>query len=287
MSFAVFVDGSGNLPRSMLDGISMLPCEYTLDGEPHTYLGDLDSFDGAAYYKALDEGHKVQTSLLNTHLFVTHFTPVLEEGRDIIYVSMSAGISGTCNAARIAAEELMEDYPDRFVHIVDSMGCGFGHGLLAVRAAELAMKGMDAREAAKIIDNEVLHACQYFTVNDLNYLKRTGRVSGPTAAIGTVFNIKPILYGDSTGHIVSCGKTRGRKKAIKALVEKYREKRIDSPEQKICISHGDCLEDAETLAGLVREITPDIPITICQHEPFSGAHVGPGMLALFFRGKER
>ena len=106
MSFAVFVDGSGNLPRSMLDGISMLPCEYTLDGEPHTYLGDLDSFDGAAYYKALDEGHKVQTSLLNTHLFVTHFTPVLEEGRDIIYVSMSAGISGTCNAARIAATSL-------------------------------------------------------------------------------------------------------------------------------------------------------------------------------------
>lgn len=287
MSFAVFVDGSGNLPKSMLDGITMLPCEYTMDGEPQTYLGDLDSFDGPAFYKALDEGHKVQTSLLNTHLFITHFTPVLEEGRDIIYVSMSAGISGTCNAARIAAEELMEEYPDRFIHIVDSMGCGFGHGLLAVRAAELAAKGVDVREAAKIIDEEVLHACQYFTVDDLNYLKNTGRVSGPTAAIGTMFNIKPILYGDKTGHIVSCGKTRGRKKSIKALVEKYKEKRIDSPEQKICISHGDCLEDAQTLAELVREVTPDIPITICQHEPFSGAHVGPGMLALFFRGKER
>jgi fatty acid-binding protein DegV len=105
--------------------------------------------------------------------------------------------------------------------------------------------------------------------------------------IGTVLNIKPILFGDSTGHIVACTKVRGRRKSIEMLAEKYREKKLDGPEQKICISHGDCLQDAETLAGLVSKITPGIPITICQHEPFSGAHVGPGMLGLFFRGVER
>ena len=287
MSFVVFADGSANLPQSMLAGITLLPCDYVLDGKPGTYLGDLESFDGHAFYQSLAAGKKMTTSLLNTQCFLDGFTPVLDQGKDVIYVSMSSGISGTCNAARIAAEELMETYPDRYVHIVDSKGCGFGSGLLAVRAAAMSREGMDAREAGALLDAEVPHACQYFTVDDLNYLKRTGRVSGATAAIGTVLNIKPILYGDSTGHIVSCSKVRGRKKSVKALADKYREKKMDGPDQIICISHGDCLEDARILAEYVREITPGIPITICQHEPFSGAHVGPGMLALFFRGKER
>lgn len=287
MPFAVYADGSANLPGEMMEGISLLPCEYTVDGKPYTYEGDIDHFDGHAYYEELRKGRRVNTSLLNGQVFISAFTPVLESGQDIIYVSMSSGISGTYNAAVSAAAELMEEFPGRFVHIVDSHGCGFGNGLLAVLAAELSRKGADVREAAKIVDEEVPHTCQYFTVDDLNFLKRTGRVSGATAMIGTVLNIKPILYGDSTGHIVACSKVRGRKKSIEALAAKYREKKLDSPEQKICISHGDCLEDAKTLEALVKEITPDVPITICQHEPFSGAHVGPGMLGLFFRGVER
>ena len=287
MSFAVYVDGSANLPGNMLDGISLLPCEYTVNGEPQVYMGDVDHFDGHAYYEGLRNGQKINTSLLNTQTFLTEFTPLLEKGQDIIYVSMSSGISGTYNAAHAAAVELMEEFPDRFVHLVDSHGCGFGNGLLALKAAELSRQGVDVREAAAIVDAEVPHTCQYFTVDDLNFLKRTGRVSGATAMIGTVLNIKPILFGDSTGHIVACTKVRGRRKSIEMLAEKYKEKKLDGPEQKICISHGDCLQDAETLAGLVKKITPGIPITICQHEPFSGAHVGPGMLGLFFRGVER
>ena len=287
MSFAVFADGSANLPKSMLDGISLLPCEYTVDGEPQTYWGDVDSFDAHEFYEGLKIGKTVRTSLLNTQLFLSRFGTILTTGTDIIYISMSSGISGTYNAARLAAEELMELYQGRFVHVVDSLGCGFGSGLLAVKAAELSKQGMSARAAADILDQEVPHCCQYFTVDDLSFLKKTGRVSGMTAKIGTVLNIKPVLFGDPTGHIISCAKVRGRRKAIETLVKKYEEKRIKSGEQRICISHGDCLEDAEILAGLVRNITPECPITICQHEPFSGAHVGPGMLGLFFRGTER
>ena len=287
MSFAVFADGSANLPKSMLDGISLLPCEYTVDGEPQTYWGDVDSFDAHEFYEGLKKGKTVRTSLLNTQLFLSRFGTILTKGTDIIYISMSSGISGTYNAARLAAEELMELYQGRFVHVVDSLGCGFGSGLLAVKAAELSKQGMSARAAANILDQEVPHCCQYFTVDDLSFLKKTGRVSGMTAKIGTVLNIKPVLFGDPTGHIISCAKVRGRRKAIETLVKKYEEKRIKSGEQRICISHGDCLEDAEILAGLVRNITPECPITICQHEPFSGAHVGPGMLGLFFRGTER
>ena len=128
MAFAVFADGSANLPKSMLEGIQLLPCNYTVDGEPQTYWGDVDHF--------------VRTTLLNTQLFLSRFAPFLTQGIDVIYIAMSSGISGTYNAARIAAEELMELYSGRFVHIVDSLGCGFGNGLLAVRAAELSRRGV-------------------------------------------------------------------------------------------------------------------------------------------------
>ena len=287
MSFAVFADGSANLPREMLEGIRLLPCEYTIDGKPETYRGDVDHFDGHSFYEKLRRGHVVRTSLLNTQLFLSQFTPLVQQGLSIIYISMSSGISGTYNAARLAAQELMEAYRGSFIHIVDSLGCGFGNGLLAVRAAALSRNGTDAREAARILDNEVPHTCQYFTVDDLNFLKNTGRVSGMTARLASVLNIKPILYGDATGHIVACEKVRGRERSIEAIVRKYREKRLHLPHQQVFISHGDCLADAEKLAAMVREVTPDYTVTVCQHEPFSGAHVGPGMLALFFRGTER
>lgn len=287
MAFAVFADGTANLPGELLEGISLLPCEYTVNGEPCTYYGDVDHFEAHSFYEDLKNGKDVRTSLLNTHLFLSRFTPILKEGMDVIYVSMSSGISGTYNAAVAAAQELMDEFKDRFVHIVDSHGCGFGNGMLAIDAARLSRDGVEARKAAKILDDEVPHMCQYFTVDDLMFLKRTGRVSGASAAIGTVLNLKPILFGDSTGHIISCGKSRGRKKAIEALAEKYKEKRTDEGADRVYISHGDCLDDANKLAGLISQITPKLPITICQHEPFSGSHVGPGMLGLFFRGKER
>lgn len=287
MSFAVFADGTANLPERMLDGISMLPCEYTMDGVRGIYDGHLDTFDAHAYYEKLRAGQIIKTSLLNTELFLSHFTPMLKQGLDVIYVSMSSGISGTYNAAVAAAQELMDRFNNRFVYIVDSLGCGFGSGILAMKAAELSRAGFNARSAATELESKVQHTCQYFTVGDISFLKRTGRVSGFTAKIANVLNIKPVLYGDSTGHIVACKKTRGRKRAIEALVQKYREKRARGIHPSVFISHGDCIPDAQLLADLVREVTPDADISICQHEPFSGAHVGPDMLGLFFKGTER
>lgn len=287
MSFHVFADGCANLPGKLLDGITLLPCNYVVNGQPVVYSGDVDSFDAHKYYEGLKNGDDIKTSLLNTQLFLDHFTPLAQQGQSIIYIAMSSGISGTYNAAVAAAEELMEEYPDCYVHIVDSKGCGFGNGILALKAAELNRQGIDCREAARIVDEAVPHACQYFTVDDLNFLKRTGRVSGVTASIGTILNIKPILFGDSTGHIIASGKVRGRKNSLTAIAEKYAEKKMVSMGQNVYISHGDCLDDANRLADLIKEINPNASITICQHEPFSGSHVGPGMLGLFFWGKER
>ena len=287
MSFTVFADGCANLDKKLSEGITILPCDYLINGENSTYDGDIESFDAHTYYEGLKNGDKVQTSLLNTQLFLNYFTPLAQKGEGIIYIAMSSGISGTYNAAVAAANELMEEYPDCFIHIVDSHGCGFGNGILALKAQRLNREGLDVRAAAHILDESVSHACQYFTVDDLNFLKNTGRVSGVTASIGTILNIKPILFGDSTGHIVACSKVRGRKNAISALADKYKEKYIETFEKSVFISHGDCLEDAQKLSELIKEITPDVEVYICQHEPFSGAHVGPGMLGLFFWGKER
>ena len=289
MSFSVFTDGCSNLPGRILSelNIRVLPCSYVLDGVPGTYEGDIDAFDSHSYYNKLRSGSHMKTSLLNTHLFITCFRPELEAGKDVIYVGMSSGISGTIQAARIAAEELMEEFPERTVRIIDSLGAGFGPGLLACRASDLRGEGKTAAEAADILDAEVMHLLQYFTVDDLNFLKRTGRVSGATAAIGTVLNIKPLLWGDPTGHIVALQKCRGRKKAIDAIVELYRTRAIHPENQRVAISHGDCLEEAELLARRICEICKPKELILCPHEPFTGAHVGPGMLALFFFGKTR
>ena len=287
MTFAVFADGTANLPGTLLKDITLLPSEYTIDGVPSVYSGDIEHFDVHSYYESLRGGVVVKTSLLNSALFMTHFEPLLKDGTDIVYVAMSSGISGTYNAARTAAQQLMEEYPERFVHIVDSHGCGFGNGMLAIKAAELSRENIPVREAAQILDDMVPHCCQYFTVDDLNFLKRTGRVSGATALIGTTLNIKPILYGDHTGHIVSCAKCRGRKKSIQMLADKYHEKHMNLANPTVFISHGDCLADADRLKELILAETPDANVVVCPHEPFSGAHVGPGMLGLFFLGKER
>lgn len=289
MSFSVFTDGSSNLPGNLIDrlNIRVLPCSYILDGVPGIFHGDIDEFDTHAYYDKLRNGSVMKTTLINTQLFIDHFTPELEQGRDIVYVGMSSGISGTIQAARIAADELTEAFPERTVHIIDSLGAGFGTGLLACKAADLREAGKTAAEAADILQEDVMHLFQYFTVDDLNFLKRTGRVSGATAAIGTVLNIKPILWGDSTGHIVACNKVRGKKKAIEAIVDLYRAKVVEPEHNRIAITHGDCPEEAEILAKRIREIREPKELIVCPHEPFTGAHVGPGMLALFFFGDGR
>lgn len=289
MPFTVFTDGCSNLPGEIVRGlgIRLLPCAYTVDGKSATYTGDLETFDSHAYYDSLRGGSVIKTSLLNTHLFLTSFAPALEQGEDIVYLGMSSGISGTIQAARIAAGELEEQYPGRSVCVVDSLGAGLGVGLLTCRACDLRDEGKTARETAAILDEEKMRLCQYFTVDDLNFLKRTGRVSGTTALIGTVLNIKPLLYGDNEGHIVSCGKVRGRKRALDAIVEKYRAKVVNVENQRIAISHGDVPEEAEELARRISEIAKPKELIIAPHEPFTGCHVGPGMLALFFFGNSR
>lgn len=289
MSFAVFTDGCSNLPGDQIKkhSIRVLPCTYTLDGKQYVYNGDIDSFDAPAHYNTLRAGHLIQTSLLNTQLFLDHFRAALEEGLDIIYVGMSSGISGTYNAAKMAAEELMEEFPGRKVYTVDSRGAGMGTGILTLRGADFRDAGMNVDEAYQALLEAADNLCEYFTVDDLMFLNRTGRLSGAGAIVGTMLGIKPILRGDEEGHIVTSQKIRGRKKAVETLAKIYAERVVDPENQRVGITHGDCPEEAQALAEKICAAGKPGELLLCPHEPFTGSHVGPGMLAVFFFGNGR
>ena len=289
MSFAVFTDGCSNLPGSVLSRwkIQVLPFTYTINGQQIVYNGDIESFDSHAHYELLRAGELIQTSLANTQQFVDHFRPVLEEGRDVVYVGMSSGISGTYQAASLAAEELMEQFPDRRVRTVDSLGAGFGPGLLTILAAEMQAAGKTADETADALDRKKMDLCEFFTVDDLMFLRRTGRLSTTGALVGTMLGIKPILRGDEEGHIVVFQKCRGRKKAVDTIAQLYQQRVVNADQQIVAISHGDCPEDAQLLADRIRTIASPRELLVYPHEPFTGSHVGPGMLGLFFFGEGR
>ena len=289
MSFAIFTDGCSNLPGEQIQKhqIQVVPCTYTMDGVQYVYNGDIDSFDAPAHYNLLREGKMIRTSLLNSQLFMDHFRTALEAGQDVIYVGLSSGVSGTYNAARMAAEELMEEFPGRRVRTVDSRGAAFGPGLLTLMADDFRVEGKTVDEAADELIAATDDLCEYFTVDDLMFLNRTGRLSGAGAMVGTMLNIKPILRGDEEGHIVSYQKIRGRKKAVETLIKIYEDRVVDPENQRVGITHGDCLEEAQALAERICAVKTPKELLLCPHEPFTGSHVGPGMLAVYFFGKGR
>lgn len=289
MRFVVFADSGCNLPQRKLQelGIEVVPFSYELDGELTVCPKYPDGFDGQSYYKRLRQGAQVKTSLINAEAFYQAFRPVVEAGKDVLYVGISSGISGTVAAANMAAQQLMEEYPQRQVVVVDSMGAGLGTGILTCKAADYSIADMDIRAAEEQLNIDRLGLCEYFTVDDLMFLKRTGRVSGVTAVLGSMLQIKPMLRGDEDGKIVVCGKIRGRKRAISELAEMYAKKVVDAEHQRVAISHGDCLEEAQRLAERIRQIAPPKELILSMHEPLTGAHVGPGMLAVFFFGNGR
>lgn len=279
----IFVDSGANLPRELREehGIRLLPMALTIDERPAP-----EELDGHEYYEALRSGADVRTSMVNPDQAKSAFEPYLAAGDDVIYISISAGISGSWWSAKLAGDELMEAYPGRRVHAVDSMGAGLGAGIPALRGAELAAQGMDYDALVEDLTEYCRNFCQYFAVDDLKYLRRGGRISGTSALVGSLLLIKPILRGNEEGKIVMYDKVRGKLKAIERLVAIYREKQIDL-NALIGISHGDCPGEALRLETKLREMGHQGPILLVPHEPVTGAHVGPGMLSLFFHSVGR
>jgi len=237
------------------------------------------------FYKAMRDGRVAKTSSINEDRFIRAFTPLLEDGKDILYLAFSSGLSVTCENGKKVAAMLQEKYPNRKIVVIDSLAASAGQGLFVYLAVQNRDRGMSLEENAKALEAEVPHVCHWFTVDDLVYLKRGGRISATTAMMGSALGVKPVLHIDEEGHLIKMFQVHGRKKSLKKMAEMLGET-IDR-ETPIFISHADCREDAEWLADLLKEKYDRKVDLITYIGPIIGAHAGPGTVALFFMGSAR
>jgi DegV family protein with EDD domain len=286
--FAILTDSGADLPQAMVEelDVAVVPLRYTIQGQERLDWPDHREMDPHVFYDLLRQGERATTAALNVHDYLEHLTPLLQAGQDVLVLVFSSGLSTTYQSCVLAAEELREQYPDRKLLVVDTLCASMGQGLLVWHAAQLRAQGKTIEEVRDWVEENKLHLCHWFTVDDLNHLKRGGRVSAATALVGTMLSIKPVLHVDDEGHLVSMGKARGRAASLKALVDKMAQTAIEPEKQTIFISHSDCEEDARKLAELVRERF-GVEAVIGEIGPVIGAHSGPGTLALYFLGKER
>ncbi len=284
--YVIVTDSSADLSTDMAEklGVYTVQLGVVIDGQDPVPNGELDIRDT---YRKLREKRSLTTSAASIDQFLTFFGAILEEQDvDILYLGFSSGLSGTFGAGAVALRELQEKYPDRKLYAVDTLCASLGEGLLVYHACQKKAEGGDIDTVRDWVENNKLHLCHWFTVDDLFFLKRGGRVSAATAVVGTMLSIKPVLHVDNAGKLINVSKARGRKASIDAMFAKIEETAYDPKNATFFISHGDCIEDAEYLAGKIRE-TYGRDTYINYVGPVIGAHSGPGTLALFFLGTER
>lgn len=239
------------------------------------------------FYDRMRKGSVARTAAANMDTFRQAFEPWLKEGKDLLYIGFSSGLSTTVNSGAMAAKELMEEYPERRILVEDTFAASAGFGLLLYLTVQEKRRGATLEEAAKFVEDNRFHLCHWFTVDDLVYLKRGGRVSAAAAFAAGLLNIKPVLHMDDPGHLINMFKVRGRRASIKALADKYGELALDRENGTVFISHGDCIEDAKLLEKMLAERFHAKVKLITYVGPVIGSHSGPGTLALFFLGRER
>lgn len=237
------------------------------------------------FYREMRAGRVAKTSGVNVDTFERAFTLVMESGKDLLYLAFSSGLSVTCENAKKAAAVVGARYPERKIYVIDSLAASAGEGLFVYLAARNRDGGMTMEENIAALEPQVLHVCHWFTVDDLVYLKRGGRVSAATALLGSALNVKPVLHVDNEGHLIKITQVHGRKKSIRTMAEKLGD--TIAPDSPIFISHGDCIEDAEMLRDILKEKYGKEVNLITDIGSVIGAHSGPGTLALFFLGSER
>ena len=268
-------------------GVMPYKMPFTMDGKPMTDGMTEESF--REFYDLMRAGGIARTSQINPGEFTEFWRPLAEAGKNVLHISLAAAISGSCDNARSAAAMLMEEYPGWTCRVVDSTNASAGFGLVVLRAADNRDKGLSLADNADELESMVHNTNSIFTTNDLTYLYRGGRVSKTAAFLGTMISLKPLLHVDDEGHLIPLSKVRGRKKSLIALVDAM-EKQIGSWRDKndiIFISHGDCIEDAQYVADLIKDRFGYESFLINHVGPTIGAHTGPGVVALFYMGDYR
>lgn len=286
MSYKIITDSCCDFPNEMyaeLD-LTMVPLSVEFRGQVYDDKND-DSLK--EMYDGLRAGEAAKTSAVNPDRWANTMERVLAEGQDVLALAFSSGLSTTYQSAVIAADELREKYPGRKIYVVDTLSASMGQGLLVWYACKKRDEGMPLEELHAWVEENKLHLCHWFTVDDLMYLRRGGRISATTALVGTMLQIKPVLHMDDEGHLINMAKARGRKASIDALARKVEELRGNYDNSTMFISHGDCLEDAEYLAKLLKERCGVKKVRISYVGAVIGSHSGPGTVALFFLGVHR
>ena len=286
MSFAISTDTSANLPTAELQWhqLYLLPFSYIVNEVEHQCL-DLSAFDGDAYYEMLRHT-PASTSMISMDQYRQLWEPLLEEGHDILHVGMSSGISGAYQSAVMAARELREEYPQRRLVVFDTRAASLGEGIQVLHAATCREAGYTLDETVRELAELRPRIRQIFTVDDLMHLRRGGRVSAVSAAVGTALRIKPLLKGDEAGRIVVFGKVQGRKRSVRALADNFAANAELLGRWPIGIAHAGCRDEALALAAMLKESDPKARIILVDYEPVTGSHVGPGALAMFYVAKE-
>lgn len=290
--FDVYCDSGANIPYDIVKerDIHVIPYSFTINGEEQTCYTDGGVFKDAAkkFYDAVRAGADVKTSLISTQKIIDAVIPSLENGKDVLLTFISSGISGTYNQGREAAKELAKAYPARKIMVADTANASMGEGLQVLKACDLRDLGQSVESCAEWIEQNRYNINSYLTVEDLKYLKKSGRISATAAIAGTILNIKPVLKADGgeNAKIVPHSKVRGRRKAIAALAENFAANVVDPGNQTVAICHADCEEDALALADMIREKGAK-DIIVEYYDLCTGSHVGPGTVALFFYGNDR
>ena len=287
-SYIIFTDTGCDINAKILEqwNIECVDLKFRFEGEDRDYITkDMPIKD---FYQRMREGKISKTSAANLSDFLAAFEPYLQKGTDILYIGFSSGLSTTVNSCKMAMEELREKYPERKIIIVDTLCASSGQGLILYYSKLKKDEGADITENAKYVEDLLPRLCHWFTVDDLIYLKRGGRISAASAFVGGVLGIKPVLHVDDEGHLINMMKVRGRSQSIKAMADKYTELADDKENGIYFISHGDCLEDAKLLESTIAGLYNNNHATIIDDVgPVIGSHTGPGVLALFFLGKHR
>lgn len=286
MNYRILTDSCADFPKEMAAQLDITQAALTLLFREKS-IADFTDDGLKEMYRGLRAGESATTSAVNPEGWKQILEPVLASGQDALILAFSSGLSTTYQSAVIAAQELKEKYPERNVIVVDTLCASLGQGLLVWHACKKRDAGMTLEEVAAWCEANKLNLCHWFTVDDLMYLKRGGRVSGTTAVVGTMLNIKPVMHMDDAGHLVKVSTARGRKAAIQALANKVGELALKEGNDTMFISHGDCLEDALYLASILKEKYGVKEVVIGYVGAVIGSHAGPGVLALFFLGEHR
>jgi DegV family protein with EDD domain len=287
MSYKIITDSTIDMSKKMADSIAIdaLPLLFTIDGEEYKDNFGVD-MDPHIFYEKVRTGQMPTTTLINTERFLNHFQSYLEHGIDVVYIAFSSQLSGTCQCAMQAAAQLKEEFPERHIFIIDSLCASMGEGLLVYQATRMRDQGMGAADLADWLEKNKKRVVHWFTVDDINHLRRGGRVSAAQALLGSLMKIKPVMHVDDEGRLVPMEKVLGRKKALSTLVEKLVQ-RYDGTVKTIFVSHGDVPEEAADVEQMIKAKIPDADIHIHTVGPVVGAHSGPGTMAVFCFGSPR